>query len=404
MERPPRAIDPPADSMTRMTPAWDRTLVAAFLAAILLPGVGTLLRADKAPLSSENRTLAEAPRLPVDWSSLRQFPEAFTRYFEDHFAFRAALVNWQATLRLRWLHVSPSADVLVGRDGWFYYASDGALEDFGTNQPFPKDELETWRVTLQHTQDWLAARGITYLFVLAPDKHAVYPEFLPPSLHQVRKESRIDDLVRYLAGHSTVQVLDLRPALLDAKTKERVYHKTDTHWNDRGAFVASQQILERLRVSVPTLHSLSRDAFVPREVRTAGMDLAGMLGLTDRLSEDNLTLRPKRRRSVTLEPQRPNPHGEDWRVVTEIPASSLPRAVIFRDSFASPLIPFLSEHFSRAVYLWQYDPEPQVIERERPNVVIQEWVGRRLQTLLPYDAVAGLPGGVGVSSTSEAHR
>ena len=77
----------------------------------------------------------------------------------------------------------------------------------------------------------------------------------------------------------------------------------------------------------------------------------------------------------------------DARLVTEQPDRSRPRAVIFRDSFGSALIPFLSEHFSRALYLWQYNFDPAIVTEERPSVVIQEWVGRRLATMLPYDAV-----------------
>jgi alginate O-acetyltransferase complex protein AlgJ len=71
------------------------------------------------------------------------------------------------------------------------------------------------------------------------------------------------------------------------------------------------------------------------------------------------------------------------RVVTEHPDKRLPRAVVFRDSFASALIPFLSEHFSRAVYLWQNDFDPDVIEQEHPDVVIQEIVSRHLYVFTP---------------------
>ncbi len=390
----------------RMTPAWERTLVAVFMAAILLPGIGTLLGVDRTSLSGENRNLAAGPGLPTTWSAARAFPDAFSRYFEDRFAFRARLVRWQARLRFQALHSSPTPDVVTGRDGWLYYAADGAREDFGRNEPFPAKELETWRLTLQHTQDWLAARGITYLFVIAPDKHAVYPEFLPRSLHPVRDGSRIDDLVGYLARHSTVHVLDLRPALLVAKTRERLYHRTDTHWNDRGAYVAYGQILERLRQRVPGLEPLGREAFEPREERSPGMDLAGMLGLTDVLSEEELILHPRRPRvALTVDPARPDPHGMEARLITEIPGSQRPRALIFRDSFGSALIPFLSEHFSRAIYLWQYDVDPQIVATERPDVVIQEWVGRRLQTLLPYDAVEALPPeGGAINSTAAGPR
>lgn len=61
-------------------------------------------------------------------------------------------------------------------------------------------------------------------------------------------------------------------------------------------------------------------------------------------------------------------------------AANLPRAVMFRDSFASSMIPFLSEHFRRIVYEWQGPNQFNyaLVEREKPDVVIQEMVERKL--------------------------
>ena len=56
---------------------------------------------------------------------------------------------------------------------------------------------------------------------------------------------------------------------------------------------------------------------------------------------------------------------------------------MFRDSFASRLIPYLSEHFSRILYQWQNDFDPELIRREHPDVVIQEMVGRHLVNFVP---------------------
>jgi hypothetical protein len=84
-----------------------------------------------------------------------------------------------------------------------------------------------------------------------------------------------------------------------------------------------------------------------------------------------------------VEPAGGQPTDEVGRLVTEIPGSTLPRAVIFRDSFASQLAPLLSEHFSRAVYLWQNDFDAQVVEEECPDIVIQEIVGRHLFNFIP---------------------
>ncbi|HEV8393753.1 MAG TPA: hypothetical protein VGQ37_05740 [Vicinamibacterales bacterium] len=370
----------------RLHPAWTTAIVIAFVAAIVTPGAVMLARLDPEPAQAENRELAPAPAPPLSAASAWAFPAAASRYFEDHFGLRARLVRWQAELRLGLLRVSASPDVIIGRDGWLFYAGDGASEDIASAVPFTHAELEAWRATLQHTHDWLRARHIAYVFVVAPDKHQIYPEELPPSVHRVGAETRTDSLVRYLRAHSTVPVLDLRPALLAAKAAERVYHRTDTHWNDRGAYVAYAAIVRALGVAG---EPEPRASFDTPSVRVPGLDLARMVGVTRALGEEDLPLTPRRpRRARIVEPARPDARLMDARLVTEQSDPSRPRAVVFRDSFGSALIPFLSEHFARAVYLWQYNLDPDVVLAEHPDVVIQEWVGRRFSTMPPYDPFA----------------
>jgi len=376
----------------RLHPFWATVLLGAFLGALVAPGAVMLAGLDREIPQGENRELATWPARPSTWATLRAFPGAASRYFEDHFGLRARLVRWQAMLRLRMFGVSASPDVIVGRDGWLFYAGDGAAEDMASTVPFTRPELEAWRTTLEHTRDWMVSHGIAYVFVLAPDKHAVYPELLPASVRRVGAETRTDALVRYLGDHSTVPVLDLRQALHAAKIRERIYHRTDTHWNDRGAFAASQALLRLLapRLEAPTL---GRGAFVARSAAVPGFDLARMLGLAGAMTEVDLQLVPRvARRARVVEPARPDARLMDPRIVTEQDAPGRPRAVVFRDSFGSALIPFLSEEFSRAVYLWQYNVDPDVVMAERPDVVIQEWVGRRLSTLPPYDPFAARSG------------
>jgi hypothetical protein len=373
----------------RLHSTWARALVATFLVVLVAPGAGMLLGVDLQGPRAENRTLAPRPPLAWDWSTLRAWPEAATKYFEDHFAFRSRLVRWQAELRLA-VHGTPSPDVFVGRDGWFFYAEDGAAQDYASQTPFAPDELELWRQTLQHTYDWLRRRGIAYVFVIAPDKHAVYPEFMPPAIARVR-ESRSEQLVAYLRAHTDVPVADLRPALLAAKGGDRLYHRTDTHWNDRGAFVGYQEIVRVLGRQL-TIAPLGRDAFLPRTTRAPGMDLAGMMGLTQALEEEDLMFEPREPpRWRIAEPASADSRYMDWRIVTEHEDGRLPRAVVFRDSFGAALVPLLAQHFSRALYLWQYNFDPAVVAQEHAAVVIQEWVGRRLSTELPYDPLAGSP-------------
>jgi alginate O-acetyltransferase complex protein AlgJ len=375
----------------RLQRGWELALIVLFALAIGLPGLATLAGVDRELIEGENRQLAPPPAFSLDWETLRAFPDGFTRYFEDHFAFRARMVAWQSSARLKYLHVSSQSTVIRGKDDFFFYADDGAMDDYVTAAPFTPGELEVWRRALQDTQDWLEQQGITYLFVIAPDKHVIYEENMPDTIHRLHEEWRFDQVARYLAEHSTVHVLNLRRPLIEAKATERVFHRTDTHWNDRGAFVGYDAIMRRLNEMRPGLQPLPRSAFEPRTEIARGRDLAGMLGLADVLTEEDLRLVPRQPRCGHItEENIPNSNGSAARVVTECDRPGLPRAVLYRDSFATGLVPFVSEHFSRALYLWEHDVNPEIIKAERPDVVIHEWVGRHMSITLPYNAVAAM--------------
>ena len=54
-----------------------------------------------------------------------------------------------------------------------------------------------------------------------------------------------------------------------------------------------------------------------------------------------------------------------------------------RDSFTIALIPFLSDHFSRAVYQSDFNVDQMLIAEEKPDVVIFELTERYLYRLPP---------------------
>jgi hypothetical protein len=245
------------------------------------------------------------------------------------------------------------------------------------------EAVANWRLAILRANNFLRARGIAYVFTIAPDKHVIYDEEMPATLARITAVSRTDQL--FTALQDTGLAVDVRRPLEDAKGRERIYQQTDTHWNDRGAFVAYQRIIAAVRARVPTTPPpWTRGNFEPVERRVPAMDLAGMMGLKRVLEETDLQLVPRRpRRARVIEPPGAAPTAEEGTLITEIDDPSLPRAVVFRDSFVSRLVPFLSEHFSRAVYLWQNDFDADVVEREHPDVVIQEIVGRHLYSFIP---------------------
>jgi len=368
----------------RSTRAHDnRLLTAIFVAMISLPLAANLAGRDGADRDAENRELAAFPQLAPTWSAVAAFGPQLSDWFNDHFGFRGALVRWNAASRFLVLGVSPTTTVAKGRDGWFFYADDKAIDDYANVEPMTPDALANWRTAILRASQWLQARGIPYIFTIVPDKHVVYEEKMPDTITRLTDTSRTDQLFSTL--QDTGLAVDLRGWLIEAKGRERIYQRTDSHWNDRGVLIGYQHIIAAVRARVPsTPPAWTRDDFEPVERRIAGMDLAGMMGLKRVLHETDLALVPRRaRRARVIQPAGAAPTAEEGLLVTEIDDPSLPRAVIFRDSFVSRLVPFLSEHFSRAVYLWQNDFDADAVSREHPAVVIQEIVGRHLYNFIP---------------------
>jgi alginate O-acetyltransferase complex protein AlgJ len=361
-----------------------RLVTVFFLIAISMPLAANLAGMDGADAAAENRELAHPPHFDGSWQSAARFGGALSAWFGDHFGFRSTLVRWYGQTRLYVLGVSPSTAVVKGKNGWFFYVDDEALTDFTRQRPLTTPEVKLWRDAAVRTRDWLDAQGIGYVVMIAPDKHAIYPDEMPSGARAVAAVSRSDQVIEALrdAGVATV---DPRAALIAASGRERVYHKTDTHWNHRGAHVAYQQLIAAIRAQVPEVpEAWGRDDFDAVAVERDGMDLARMMGLSRVIHEVDLQLAPKRpRRARVAEPEGVTLDDETARIVSTLPGSALPTAVMFRDSFFSQLAPFVAEHFGRAVLVWQNDFDPDVVAQERPAIVIQEIVGRHLYTFLP---------------------
>jgi hypothetical protein len=361
-----------------------RWLVVLFLAAISLPLASNLAGFDGADPEVENRELAHFPAIDGSWHSIAAFGGGLTDWFTDHFGFRARLIRWYGESRLFGLGVSPSPDVVKGRDGFFFYAENESLTDYTKDRPLTAAQVNAWRESCVDARDWLRGQGIAYVVMIAPDKHVIYPEELPDSVKPVGSISRTDQVLAALRG-AGVAAVDVRAELLAAKARERLYEETDTHWNDRGAFIGYQKLMAEVRRQLPSVPPAWPESDFERvTTEHMGMDLSGMMGLTRVMREEELQLVPKRpRRAIVVEPAGGHADDEVGRVVTTVGDPSLPRALVFRDSFFSRLAPFVAEHFSRTTMLWQDDFDADAVRAERPAIVIQEIVGRHLYTFEP---------------------
>lgn len=352
-------------------------LVALFLLAVAVPLVGKLLPREGAFALTENRRPAPFPTIQLGgpgWGySIVSFPRRLERYWNDSFAFRWYLIRAHSLAKLA-LGVSPSPKALVGQDGYLFYAGEQSVEYYRGVKPFTEPDLARWSEDLEARRQWLAQRGIRYLVVVAPNKETIYGEHMPPALQKVRTESRFDQLLAHLAAsRSAVEVVDLRQELRSAKATLRNYHKTDTHWNDAGAMIAAQAILARLRGSYPAIEAGPLPGELVKRVAPGG-DLARILALEDRFPEERIDWKettPRVSRQVTMA-------GGREIMSFKCASCSGPRVVMNHDSFAENLAPLLAERLPVLTLVEGSRLDTALIERERPDVVIQEFVERAL--------------------------
>jgi hypothetical protein len=363
----------------RAEPRWANvTTVALFLLTLWLPLITSTFIGHTEISETEQRFLAPLPSFGPDWAS---FPRRLETYYDDHLGLRSALIRHQALIDVGVFGVSPTEKLVIGKRGWLFFGDPNAIAHYRGIAPLTQAELDTWTRILEERRDWLNERGAAFLLVLVPDKHLMYPEYMPDGLPRISEVHPLDQLADYLALHSDVEVLDLREALLAAKEQDRVYHRTDSHWNELGAYAAYRAIHERLRSLVPALADVEPIGVERSRRDEPGMGLARIVGRAAIQHEEVLSATPVDPRS-RIKPEHRATYAERVRTLAPIAHGvdddALPRAIMFRDSFANALIPYLSEDFQRILYVWNRDVDPRIVRVEQPDVVIQQILGRFL--------------------------
>lgn len=343
------------------------------------PRPGAPQRAERAPF----------PKVGVDWVTVATFPAAFKAYMRDNFGLRQTLIYGQAAFKYYCLKVSASPSVILGtQDNWLFLADDASRVTLRNPKPYTNEELAQWKRVLEARNRMLSQQGIRYLVVIAPDKHTIYPEYVPAAYARIHAKSRREQLREYLQANSNMPVLDLADTLQQAKSAGTLYLKTDSHWNAKGGFFAYQAIGRQLHEWFPQFQPRPLSAFNIIEQPFSGSDLSWLLGLQDGVKEMVPTLVPHT--PFKARPLSPDllEHlaliKQQYQLAhiraTQCPDAELPKAVLLYDSFADAFAGFLSEHFAQTIYLpsrYQVFPVDYLLQ-SRPQVVIQEFVERFL--------------------------
>ena len=376
----------------RPRPRWFTRLVSVLFIVVIAAPLATMgLQTDLTTAIFENRAPEPWPSWPQTREELRDYPFKLERFFNDHFGSRGELLLLDHWIKAAAFHTSPVPSVMLGVSGWLYFLGEDAKaldRWYRSIDAFSDDDIAHLRDELLRRREYLARLGIPYIVVVIPEKYSVYPEFLPEWVTRLAAKTPLDRIVDAIALHPELDFIDLRPALREARNIERLYYRTDSHWNYAGAMVGYQVLARRLEHALPGFHSVApeRPPYVPGVDYYSG-DLARMLGLTRRFREDDIAplakiLGDSSKRCAQRDSASETPGYEIY--VYRCTSPPPYRALVYRDSMAIPLIPMLAENFSRSVFVSTRTLDPPVVERYKPDVVIEELVERTLNSPLAY--------------------
>ncbi len=376
--------------------AWTFT-VAAF-ALMLVPSVGLLWApGNEGAVGAEKRELAPPPPvLTAEGAPNVDVLADAGEWFEDHFAYRAALVDAGARLYAGAFGVSTTDQVIVGRQGWLYYG--GTLADFQDRAPLRSRQARNIAHNLRLMQDYCEAQGARFAVMAAPDKNALYPEAMPYYYPPVPGSSE-ERLAQRLAEFG-VRFVDASGALRQAMGSEGLlYYQGDSHWNEKGALVAQDALVEAVGLAKAPF-----DATAMEERHDYVGDLERMLYPLSAAPEEDWALAGVNDGSGANGAPR---SGSRWRFVegegvedglvcTE-PAEGLTAGgaegagegareavaggavaeangtlLMFRDSFGNSLVPYLACEFQRAGFSKMLPYDLLSVREERPSVVVVE--------------------------------
>ena len=308
-----------------------------------------------------NERLAEAPSLTdrqgnINWDILS---DTFD-WFSDRFFGRQQLISLNNWLCANLLGTSDADDVLLGTEGWLYYAP--TLDAYTGADPMPQRELYSAARNLWLMQEYLQGQGREFCFLVAPNKNSLYPQYMPG--YGMTAERKDYQQLFSLLDAMGVSYIDLY-SLFGAE-EEVLYFAHDSHWNSRGAALGADAI----NAAFGKESDYYGDAFL--QTRTHQGDLYEMLypAFTDTEQD------PVYGGSLDFgyEGNATQPDS-----ITLLTASDSQGSLLcYRDSFGNLLYPYLADsfgacRFSRAV---SYD-----LTQEGESVLI-ELVERNLRYLV----------------------
>jgi SGNH hydrolase-like domain, acetyltransferase AlgX len=255
--------------------------------------------------------------------------------------------------------------VLFGKGGWLFLQQDtnDVIGQHTSRVRMGRENCRAWKQVLAGRIALAERLGVTWLCQISPDKESIYPENLPTRIVPARRRP----VHEFLGIAESVEAPVVYPIdeLLSAKREAELYSRTDTHWNQRGSYVAYRSLCRNLAHQGLSLPRVDETTIRWKSEPALG-DLGSKLHPPRRGTYVRAEL--ERHSARLVFDNRVHNHGRVM-IFDNATGPDL-SCVAFGESFANHLLLFLKESFRRLVFVHSNMLISEVLEREHPDVVL----------------------------------
>ncbi len=171
-------------------------------------------------------------------------------WFADHLGLRYPLIYAGTGLHIGLLRRPLDRHIFFGRDGWMFWTDNAetipaTMADSRSRLRFSPAEVGRIDANIRAVRDRFAQCGIPVFVNVVPNKQSIYGKYLF-SGQVAEPVTRLDALMQGLSEPAPVRSCSTpRPAMRAAAAASDpflLYPKTETHWNELGAFYGYRAI------------------------------------------------------------------------------------------------------------------------------------------------------------------
>jgi hypothetical protein len=202
----------------------------------------------------------------------------------------------------------------------------------------------------------LHSKGIDFYILIGPNKSSIYPEYLPDIIVPI--ETRYINPLFNKIKDNNIKIFDPTQLLINNKNIGLLYYKTDTHWNNRGAYIAFNEFNQW--AGFPKLPNYYFQEFIGNYG-----DLVAIGGFNDSAFSKEI--------GFNIVPDILQEVNEVDNIYYNQQSITSLTAWIFGDSFANALKPYILKTFRQAQFFGHHEFESTVQNKQEfPDIVL--WI------------------------------